>query len=83
MLTIVSARFSNPDGTAVLAMTEEFGSVLITDSTGKAEKKAALDAWVAAGGVIAPFVVRATVKQRDLAAEIDAIKAQLAAGARA
>lgn len=83
MLTIVSARFSNPDGTAVLAMTEEFGSVLITDSTGKAEKKAALDAWVAAGGVIAPFVVRAAVKQRDLAAEIDAIKAQLAAGARA
>ena len=75
MLTILSARYSNPDETAVLAMTEEFASVLITNN--KPEKQATLDAWVAAGGFIAPFVPSVVVKARDVAVEIDALKSAL------
>lgn len=60
MLTIISAKFSNPLGTAVVAVTEESGSVLITQSPGKAEKWAALQAWIAAGGVVELFVPSAT-----------------------
>jgi hypothetical protein len=75
MLTILSARYSNPDGSAVLAMTEEFASVLITDN--KPEKKAALDAWVAAGGVIASFVPPVSIQGRDVGSELDALKVAL------
>jgi hypothetical protein len=75
MLTILSAKYSNPDGTAVLAMTEEFASVLITAN--KAEKLESLQRWVDAGGVIAPFVPPAAVRARDVASEFEALKSAL------
>jgi hypothetical protein len=43
----------------------------------KPEKQATLDAWVAAGGVIAPFVPPVSVQKRDIAAEINALKSAL------
>jgi hypothetical protein len=75
MFTIVSARYSNSDGTAVLAATTESGSVLITSN--KPEKQAALDAWVLAGGIISEFVPSAVVPNRDLASELGALRAAL------
>jgi hypothetical protein len=77
--TILSAKYSNHDGTAILAMTAESGSILVTQSPGKKEKWDALQAWVAAGGVIAPFSTQASEKQRDPLAELDKLKSTLIA----
>jgi hypothetical protein len=79
MLTILSAKYSNADQTAVIAMTEESATVLITQSPGKAEKWAALQDWIARGGAVAPFVTRAAVKPRELSSELDSLKAALVA----
>lgn len=46
----------------------------------KPEKQAALGAWVAAGGVIAPFVPPASLQKRDVAAEVNALKSTLLSG---
>ena len=43
----------------------------------KPEKQATLDAWVAAGGVIAPFVPPASLQKRDVAAGVNALKSVL------
>ena len=68
--TITGAVFSNDEGTAVMAQTVEAGRVLVTQA--KRGRWAALQKWVATGGVIAPYVP-------DPAAEAGARKAKLAA----
>jgi hypothetical protein len=78
-ITILSAQFSNADGTAIRAMTQESGSVLITQSPGKAEKWAALQAWIAKGGTVAPYVAQPAPARRDLTADVDRMKAALIA----
>lgn len=62
-----------------MAITEEFGSVLITQSPGKAEKWAALQEWIGKGGSIEPFAAQTPEKQRDPLAELDELKAALIA----
>jgi hypothetical protein len=76
-MKILSARYSNPDHTAVIAMTEESGAVLVTQSPGKADRWAALQAWIAKGGTVADYVAPVTKKARDPLAEFDKLKAAL------
>jgi hypothetical protein len=76
-MKILSARYSNPDGTAVIAVTEEFGAVLVTQSPGKADRWAALQAWMAKGGTVTDYVPPVTKKVRDPLAEFDKLKAVL------
>lgn len=76
-LTILSAKFSNADRTAIMALTEESGSVLITQSPGKAEKWAALQDWVSRGGTIAAYVAPVVPVVRDQLSELDKLRAAL------
>ncbi len=76
--TILSARLSNPDGTAWIAETAELGPILVTLNPGKAAKFAALQDWIAAGGQVAPFVPQEIAPEdRDLRAMFQALKATL------
>jgi hypothetical protein len=68
-LTVTSAEWSNPENTAVMARTEEAGRVLVTPN--KLDRWTALTKWVAAGGVIAPFVDREAEAREKAAAEAE------------
>jgi hypothetical protein len=76
-MNIISAKYSNPDRTAVIAITEDRGAVLITEAPGKADKWAALQAWIAKGGTVSDYVAPVAKKARDPLAEFDKLKAVL------
>jgi len=78
-LTITSARFANPDGTAIELQTAESGAVIAVNRPNRKEAWDAMQAWIAAGNTPAAFVAPTVQRGRDAAAELDALKARLIA----
>jgi hypothetical protein len=71
--TILSAVYTNGEGTAVMAQTAEAGRVLC--SPNKADRWAALEKWTAAGNAIGPFVPPAPPPAApDPAAQVAALR---------